>query len=97
MSCWAGGGIRPGAGDPDLLLYGRKLWETMSFLLADPATSNAGCHSGARSTRSRRNWRDTPKVVLSTTIDKVAWNARLVAGDAVAEITRLKAEDGGGR
>ena len=34
-----------------------------------------------------RNWRDTPKVVFSSTIAKVDWNARLVAGDAVAEIT----------
>ena len=42
-----------------------------------------------------RNWRDTPKVVFSSTIDKVDWNTRVVTGDAVAEITRLKAEDGG--
>ncbi len=42
-----------------------------------------------------RNWRDTPKVVFSSTIGTVGWNARLVTGDAVAEITRLKAEDGG--
>jgi dihydrofolate reductase len=42
-----------------------------------------------------RNWRATPKVVFSSTIDKVDGNARLVTGDAVAEITRLKAEDGG--
>jgi dihydrofolate reductase len=41
-----------------------------------------------------RNWRDTPKVVFSSTIEKVDWNARLVTGDAIAEITRLKAEDG---
>ena len=34
-----------------------------------------------------RNWRDTPKVVFSSTIDKVDWNTRLVTGDAVAEIT----------
>jgi dihydrofolate reductase len=34
-------------------------------------------------------------VVFSSTIDKVGWNTRLVTGDAVAEITRLKAEDGG--
>ena len=40
-----------------------------------------------------RNWRDTPKVVFSSTIDKVDWNTRLVTGDAVAEITRLKADD----
>jgi dihydrofolate reductase len=40
-----------------------------------------------------RNWRNTPKVVFSSTIDKVDWNTRRVTGDAVAEIT--KAEDGG--
>jgi dihydrofolate reductase len=28
-------------------------------------------------------------------INTVGWNSRLVTGDAVAEITRLKAEDGG--
>jgi dihydrofolate reductase len=36
-----------------------------------------------------------PKVVFSSTIDKVDWNTRLVTGDAVAEGARLKAEDGG--
>ncbi|MBE1599941.1 hypothetical protein H4687_006070 [Streptomyces stelliscabiei] len=38
-----------------------------------------------------RRWRDMSKVVFSSTIDKVDWNTRLVTGDAVAEITRLKA------
>jgi dihydrofolate reductase len=33
-------------------------------------------------------------VVFSSTIDKVDWNTRLVTGDAVAEITRLKDDDG---
>ena len=42
-----------------------------------------------------RRWRDMPKVVFSSTIGTVDWNTRLVTGDAVAEITRLKAEDGG--
>ena len=41
-----------------------------------------------------RIWQKTPKVVFSTTLDEVSGNARLVTGDAVAEITRLKAEDG---
>jgi dihydrofolate reductase len=41
-----------------------------------------------------RVWQKTPKVVFSTTLDEVSGNARLVTGDAVAEITRLKAEDG---
>src|SRR4051794_33703690 len=40
-------------------------------------------------------WRDMPKVVFSSTTSTVDWNTRLVTGDAVTEITRLKAEDGG--
>jgi dihydrofolate reductase len=36
-----------------------------------------------------------PKVVFSSTTSAVDWNARLVTGDAVTEITRLKADDGG--
>jgi dihydrofolate reductase len=36
-----------------------------------------------------------PKVVFSSTTSAVEWNARLVTGNAVEEITRLKAEDGG--
>ena len=42
-----------------------------------------------------RRWRDMPKVVFSSTTSAVDWNARLVTGDAVTEITRLKTEDGG--
>ena len=34
-------------------------------------------------------------MVFSSTIDKVDWNTRRVTCDTVAEITRLKAEDGG--
>jgi dihydrofolate reductase len=36
-----------------------------------------------------------PKVVFSSTTSTVDWNTRLVTGDAVTEITRLKAEDSG--
>jgi dihydrofolate reductase len=36
-----------------------------------------------------------PKVVFSSTINAVDWNTRLVTGDAVTAITRLKTEDGG--
>jgi dihydrofolate reductase len=35
-----------------------------------------------------------PKVVFSSKTGAVDWNARLVTGDAVTEITRLKTEDG---
>ena len=75
-----------------LSLYGRKLWELMNayWPTADqkPGVSPAEIEFA-------RCWQDTPKVVFSSTLRKVDGNARLVAGDAVAEITRLKAEDGG--
>jgi dihydrofolate reductase len=79
-------------GTVSLSLYGRKLWETMS-----PHWPTADKQPGATPAEIKfaRNWQDTPKVVFSSTIDKVEGNARLVTGDAVAEITRLKAEDGG--
>ena len=37
-----------------------------------------------------RIWRDKPKVVFSNTLDQVDWNRRLVRGDAVEEVRRLK-------
>ncbi|WP_255771067.1 dihydrofolate reductase family protein [Pseudarthrobacter sulfonivorans] len=79
-------------GATDLALYGRKLWEAMSshWPTADqqPDVTPAQVEFAHR-------WRDMPKVVFSSGISTVDWNARLVTGDAVAEITRLKAEDGG--
>ncbi|WP_329416512.1 dihydrofolate reductase family protein [Streptomyces sp. NBC_00704] len=75
-----------------LALYGRKLWETMCshWPVADkqPDATPAAIEYAGR-------WRDMPKVVFSSTTGAVDWNARLVTGDAVTEITRLKAGDGG--
>ena len=75
-----------------LSLYGRKLWEAMSSYWP---TGDQQPGATQAEIAFARNWRDTPKVVFSSTIGKVDWNTRLVNGDAVAEITRLKAEDGG--
>ena len=79
-------------GVTSLALYGRKLWETMSsyWPTADqqPGATPAEIEFACR-------WREMPKVVFSSTISTVDWNARLVSGDPVTEITRLKAEDGG--
>ena len=41
------------------------------------------------------NWRETPKVVFSSTLTAVEGNARMHPGDAVAEIARLKGGEGG--
>ncbi|MFE4697793.1 dihydrofolate reductase family protein [Streptomyces sp. NPDC056738] len=76
----------------DLSLYGRKLWQTMS---SHWPTADQQPDATPAEIEFARRWRDMAKVVFSSTIDKVDWNSRLVTGDAVAEITRLKTEDGG--
>jgi dihydrofolate reductase len=74
-----------------LTLYGRKLWETMS---SHWPTADQQPGVSPLEVEFARNWRDSPKVVFSSTIETVDWNTRLVSGDAVAEIARLKDEDG---
>jgi len=105
----------------DLFLYGRRLWETMS---AYWPTGDQQRGASAAEIAFARNWRDTPKVVFSSTLARPApawstrarsttarsrvarpapdpepgnlgWNTRLFRGDAVAEIARLKTEEGG--
>ncbi|MBJ7470875.1 MAG: dihydrofolate reductase family protein, partial [Solirubrobacteraceae bacterium] len=75
-----------------MALYGRRIWERMSA-----HWPTAGQQPGATPAEIlyARRWHDMPKTVFSSTISSVDWNARLVTSDAVAEITRLKAEDGG--
>lgn len=75
-------------------LYGRKLWQTMSpywdTVDQQPDVSPAELDFA-------RRWGATEKVVFSTTLDPgtpLLGNARLVTQDALAEITRLKAQDG---
>jgi dihydrofolate reductase len=76
----------------EMSLYGRRLWEAMSSYWP---TGDQQPGATPAQIEFARNWRDTPKVVFSSTIDEVDGNTRLVTGDAVAEITRLRAEDGG--
>ncbi len=76
----------------EVSLYGRKLWETMN---AYWPTADKQPGASAAEIAFARLWQDTPKVVFSSTLDAVEGNARLVRGDAVAEMTRLKAEQGG--
>ncbi len=76
----------------DVFLYGRKLWENMNayWPTGDEQPGATPAHVAFA-----QNWRDTPKVVFSTTLSEVEGNARLVTSDAAAEIARLKAQDGG--
>lgn len=79
-------------GATGLALYGRRLWEGMNahWPTADQQPGATPAHG-----QYAQRWRDMPKVVFSSTLGAVDGNARLVTGDAVTEIARLKAEDGG--
>jgi dihydrofolate reductase len=79
-------------GATGLALYGRRLWEGMNahWPTADQQPGATPAH-----VEFARRWRDMPKVVFSSTLGAVDGNARLVTGDAVTEIARLKTEDGG--
>src|SRR4030081_3990805 len=73
-----------------LSLYGRKLWQTMSSYWP---TGDQQPDATPAKIEFARNWRDTPKVVFSSTIDKVDSNTRLITGDAGAGIPPPKGED----
>ena len=75
-----------------LALYGRRLWETMS---SHWPTADQQPGATPEQVQYARRWRDMPKVVFSSMTSAVDWNTRLVTGDAVTEVTRLKMDDGG--
>ena len=79
-------------GATGLALYGRKLREELTSSHWPTADQQPGATPAQIEFAGR--WRDMPKVVFSSTTSAVDWNARLVTGDAVTEITRLKTEDG---
>src|SRR5690349_22614605 len=79
-------------GTTDLSLYGRKLWETMS---SHWPTADQQPGVTAAEIEFAHRWRDMPKVVFSSSSITVDGNTRLVTSDAVTEIARLTAEDGG--
>ena len=72
-------------------LYGRRLYELMAdyWPTADEDPSAPGYV-----VEFARIWRDTPKVVFSTTLEKVDWNSRLVRDNIAEEVTKLKAQPG---
>jgi len=79
-------------GATGLALYGRRQWESM--ISHWPTAAQQPGATPAHVEYARR-WMNMPKVVFSSTISSVDGNARLVTGEPVTEITRLKAEDGG--
>lgn len=75
----------------DTHLYGRVMYELMAqyWPTADERPS-----APDYVTEYARIWRAMPKVVFSKSLDHVEWNARLVRGEAVEEVARLKRQQG---
>ena len=79
--------------ETDTLLYGRTMYEIMAGYWP---TADQDPSAPAVILEYAQLWKPVPKVVFSSTLEKVDWNSRLVRGDAVAEVARLKAQPGSG-
>jgi dihydrofolate reductase len=73
-------------------LYGRRLYELMSAYWPTAETDPAATEPMREFARI---WNATPKVVFSTTLDRVDQNSRLVRGDVGEELARLRTEFAG--
>ena len=70
-------------------LCGRRLYEVMLPWESDDPSA------GEPEREFARLWQNLPKIVFSTTLDRVEGNARLASGDPAEEVARLRAEPGG--
>ena len=75
----------------DASLYGRGMWETMTYW----PTAEADPSATPVMKEYARIWMDTPKVVFSSSLDSVEGNARLVRGDIGDELAKLREEFSG--
>ncbi len=75
----------------DTHLYGRRMYELM---VAYWPTADENPSAPAYEIDYARIWKAVPKVVFSKTLETVAWNSRLVKGDAATEVATLKAQCG---
>ncbi len=75
--------------EADAFLEGRGVHELMAgywpFAESDPNANDVMLEWA-------RIWLEKPKIVFSTTLPSVEWNSRLVRGDPVGELDRLRRE-----
>ena len=71
-------------------LCGRRLYEEMLYWETADENPSAPEHE----LEFARIWKAMPKIVFSTTLEKVEGNARLVRGDVAEEVARLKKQPG---
>lgn len=75
----------------DLSFYGRRLYEIMSSYWP---TADQNPNASPEELEYAKIWLRLPKVVFSTTLEKVDWNSRLVRGNIAEEVNALKAQPG---
>ena len=73
----------------DAFLYGRRLYEVMA---AYWPTAESDARATATTLEFARIWNATPKIVFSSSLDKVDWNSRLVSGDVGEILGSLRRE-----
>jgi dihydrofolate reductase len=70
-------------------IYGRRMYEVMSAYWphaeSDPDANEVMLDYA-------RVWNPIPKLVFSSTLDRVEWNSRLATGDPADELARLRVE-----
>ena len=73
-------------------IYGRRMYELMAGYWP-----SAGADASATDVERdfARIWAATPKIVFSSTLERVEWNSRLVRGDVGEELARLRTEFNG--
>jgi dihydrofolate reductase len=75
----------------DTLLYGRRMYELM---VGYWPTADQDPSAPSVIVEYAQIWKPVSKIVFSSTLQSVEWNSRLVRGDAIAEVARLKAQAG---
>ncbi|WP_336212307.1 dihydrofolate reductase family protein [Nonomuraea sp. LPB2021202275-12-8] len=74
----------------DTFLYGRTVWGVMSSYWPNAESISDHPHD----LKFAPIWRARPKVVVSSTLEKVEWDAQLIRENVAEEITALKARPG---
>ncbi|MBT2229802.1 dihydrofolate reductase family protein [Nonomuraea sp. NEAU-A123] len=74
----------------DTFLYGRGVWEGMASFW--PAAESLSDHPHVL--KFAPVWRNTPKIVFSTTLKEDGWAARIIGENLAAEVSELKRQPG---
>lgn len=76
----------------EALLYGRRMYELMAGYWP---TAESDPNASPVELDFARIWKPKPKFVFSSTLETVDWNSRLVRGDVVEELGRIREEFNG--